>query len=294
MKKILYTILIFIIFPTAVFAGDVFLSFEASDTKVGDEILLGVEIDTQNKFYNAIEGTLIVGENIEVKQIITGSSVISAWIENPSKTKTNEISFAGIIAGGFNGNGKIFEIVAVPKDARSAEFLIKDVSIFLNDGAGTEEKITDSQKILQVREKGAYEENYVVLLTDRNPPEPFDVIIVKDINIADGKYVLIFEALDKGTGVKVYEVTEGRRVFRDAQSPHVLENQKLNKKITVKAMDYAGNERIMKVPIDGKICIGVECFNERILLVAVIALLLLTFIVWKKQSKELKRIQERL
>lgn len=66
-----------------------------------------------------------------------------------------------------------------------------------------------------------------------------------DPAIFDGKYFLVFATQDKGSGISHYEVCEGgKRKCAIAESPYLLQNQKLNQKIFVKAVDKNGNEYI--------------------------------------------------
>ena len=47
--------------------------------------------------------------------------------------------------------------------------------------------------------------------------------------------------------VNYYEVKEGGRYFRPAESPYLLENQLLTERIFARAVDYAGNIREVAV-----------------------------------------------
>ena len=54
-------------------------------------------------------------------------------------------------------------------------------------------------------------------------------------------YFLSFATADKTSGIDYYEIKEGKRDFKKATSPYLLEEQKLGRKILVKAYDKAGN-----------------------------------------------------
>jgi hypothetical protein len=295
MKYLSYILIIFFFTAQNAFAG--FLDFNITNTsniKSGDEVELSVSLNTEGVSYNTVSGTLNVDPGLEIKQIKTGSSIISAWIENPSKSKSNEINFSGIIAGGFSGNGTIFQIILIPKYPGAHNVQIQNSFILLNDGLGTEKSLQDKSLTINARELFEGEQNILITSKDKTSPENFEVILTKDKNIADGKYVLIFEATDKGSGVKTYEVLEGKKLFKQAESPYVLVNQKINERIYVKAIDYDGNERVSKVYIPEKICIGNKCFDQKITILILIFTFILSFIIWRRQSQELKRISERL
>lgn len=294
MKYTLYIFTLIILGTHFANAGSLDIETKNTDTdyKVGDEILFEVNLDTQNEFYNAVSGTLTFDNTFEIKQIITGGSAISAWVENPANAKSNSIDFAGIIAGGFNGSEKVFQVIAIPAKSGPVNISLINSSIFLNDGSGTEFQIPDKFLTTQIRNTSPGEENVRITLKDNISPQVFDVTITSDPNIADGKYVLIFEAIDKGTGIRTYEVLEGRKVFTQAKSPYVLVNQKLNERIYVKAIDYDGNETAVRVEVPGKVCVGTKCFDQKFTILILIVVFIFSFILWRKQSKELKRISE--
>lgn len=296
MKYFLYFFILFLSLTSSVFAG----SFEINngnsnqEYKVSDEIIFEINLDTKDEYYNALSGEINIDDRFILKQIVTGGSIISAWIENPSETKTNQVKFSGIIAGGFKGNGTVFKIILIPKESGDLKIQINNSLIYLNDGEGTEQRVSDRDFNIPVRELYAGETNTLISLTDKIPPEKFEVILTKDKNIGDGKYILIFEATDKGSGVKTYEVLEGNNLFKQAKSPYVLVNQKINERIYVKAIDYSGNERVVRVNIEDKVCLGNKCFKEKITISILLGLFILSFILWRKQSRDFKKLSETL
>ena len=73
-------------------------------------------------------------------------------------------------------------------------------------------------------------------------------MIVSDPTIFGGKHFLVFATQDKGSGIDHYEVREvWWGWFRIAESPYLLQNQRLDTKITLKAIDKNGNERTSTV-----------------------------------------------
>ena len=87
------------------------------------------------------------------------------------------------------------------------------------------------------------------LTKDTIPPETFPIEIHQTPIIFDGKYFITFSTTDKQTGVDHYEVKEGKKDWKIVQSPYILANQKLTDETQVKAVDKAGNERIMTAAI---------------------------------------------
>ena len=143
MKTKFYILIIFLIYAAPAFSAsfDIVPKTSDPDYKVGDEILFEINLDTNGLSYNTVDGKVLVGNNLEIKQVITGSSIISAWIESPIDTKNNQIDFSGIIAGGFKGNGNLFQIILVPKYSGETNISTSENFVYINDGLGTEEKI---------------------------------------------------------------------------------------------------------------------------------------------------------
>ena len=81
------------------------------------------------------------------------------------------------------------------------------------------------------------------VMIDATLPEEFEPQFVE----IEGKKYLVFAAKDETSGVEYYEVKEGKRNFKKAVSPYLLEDQSLRSIIKVKAVDKAGNERIVEI-----------------------------------------------
>jgi len=84
-------------------------------------------------------------------------------------------------------------------------------------------------------------------MIDTRPPEEFKPEIAE----IEGKKYLVFSTTDKTSGVDHYEVLETRDkkqdIWKKVESPYLLEDQSLQSKILVKAVDKAGNERISEI-----------------------------------------------
>jgi len=190
-----------------------------------------IEVDTGTEDINALEGTLVLPDNMRIHEIQTGNSAITVWI-SPPKLVGNEITFAGITPGGFTGTQPVFLI--------NGDFALQDldgirftsVSALKNDGTGTSVSVNMSLSLVPFR-------------ADSELPEEFTPTIASDPNVFDGKYFLVFATQDKGTGIDRYEVREGRwGFFREVESPYLLKYQRLDRDVYVKAIDNAGNERV--------------------------------------------------
>jgi len=82
-----------------------------------------------------------------------------------------------------------------------------------------------------------------------DPPEDFTPVTASDPNIFGGKYFVSFATQDKGSGIDHYEISEGNKnSFVRVDSPYLLKNQVLDESIYIKAIDRAGNERVVEIP----------------------------------------------
>jgi len=190
-----------------------------------------VEIDTGKEEINALEGTLVLPENMVVRKIQTGNSVISLWIEKPHQ-REHIIMFAGITPGGFTGAYPIFTISG-EFDTRDLERIqFESVNALKNDGSGTSVGVSMSLSPIEMK-------------ADTEPPEDFTPVIASDPSVFDGEYFLVFATQDTGSGIARYEVREGTwGWFREAESPYLLKHQQLDRDVYVKAIDSDGHERV--------------------------------------------------
>jgi len=90
-------------------------------------------------------------------------------------------------------------------------------------------------------------------MVDATSPEAFRLETGRDPSLFEGKYFLSFATQDKMSGIDYYEIKEGKRDFKKATSPYLLEDQSLGKKIIVRAYDKAGNYREAEIKPSYKI-----------------------------------------
>jgi hypothetical protein len=191
-----------------------------------------VKVDVGTEDINALEGTLVVPKHMHVSGIQTGNSTITLWI-SPPKQVGNEITFAGITPGGFTGTQPVFSIHGDFSEQDVDGVRFTSVNALKNDGFGTSVPARMSLSIVSFR-------------ADNELPEVFTPTIARDPNIFDGKYFLVFATQDKSSGIDHYEVREGSwGWFRKAESPYLLKHQRLDRDVYVKAIDNAGNERVV-------------------------------------------------
>jgi len=146
---------------------------------------------------------------------------------------------------------KIFKVMFKPVATGQVEILTKDFSALLNDGLGTKTNLNLKSHLLVIKsEIQAPLEN---ISEDREAPEKFSVEIIKNENLFENQWALVFSAQDKGSGINHYEVRETspylwQRFFQSRwqvteDGPYLLKDQNLNSLIKVKAIDNLGNEK---------------------------------------------------
>jgi hypothetical protein len=294
--KIIFVLIIgFVLFPTICFGTILYLEPEEGQYYLEDVFVTEIKINTEGEEINAIKVDLAFSQDVlEIKDFSQGNSILALWPEGPSfSNQTGKIHFIGGIPGGYSGEdgllGKIiFRARETTQNGRrnyaKVEFL-ESSQVLLNDGLATPAKLTMKEAIfnilpekLEVPEDQWREE----LEKDDVWPEPFEIIIYQDPTIFEGKYFIIFSTVDKQTGIDYYEVKEGKKDWKRAESPYLLEDQSLKSIIKVKAVDKAGNERIVEYLPPEKIT------WKYWLLWAIIILLLLgvIFWLWKKYTKK--------
>ena len=240
------------------FCSAAILSLESSGSQYysGDTFLVEIRLDTQGEVINAIEASLKFPQAVlEVEDFTTGGSILSLWL-GKAEINQNEGSlfFSGGAPGGYLGkNGLIGRIIfkvseGIKGDNYTQIDFIKETKVLLNDGRGTEAKLSLTRLGLNISSEEKEENQWQIeLAEDNTPPEIFEIKINRNPTIFEGKYFIVFSAVDKQTGIDNYFVKEGRGDWQPANSPYVLKNQRLINTIQVKAVDKAGNERTIEL-----------------------------------------------
>lgn len=225
-------------------------------------------------------------DNLSFKDFSVAESIFSLWVERPDDeaasliNKDRRIVFSGGIPGGYCGQipgdigesnilGElIFETASVQGEEFETAYIniSNDSSLYLNDGLGTLAKIKTSDSNIRIDgrlEKGNNE--WLLKLEEDNVlPEPF----VVTIDEYRGRKFAAFSTTDKQTGIDYYEILEARPkdfqetkiswiekllggkvsgpIWKVASSPYYLKDQDLKSIIKVRAVDKAGNKRVVE------------------------------------------------
>lgn len=114
------------------------------------------------------------------------------------------------------------------------------------------------------------------IMIDSTPPEIFEPRIGKDKSVFGGRYFLSFFTKDKMSGIDHYEVSEIPYLslnktdrWKTEKSPYLLKHQIMGDIIKVKAVDMAGNERIVEIKPFHKIKWMIKIFLLIVLVVII-------------------------
>jgi len=263
--------------PSVVNAAELYLETSQPEYAPNETFIADIRLNvTPPESINAIEAYLEFPKNIlKVVDFSTGNSILT-FIEEPKiNQEKGLISFVGIIPGGYSGRllgdpGKSNLLGRIvlrtirettqngTRNYAKIEFLDNSQAL-LSDGKGTPAELITKGVIVEIVTKPfdyaqGRDEWQEELEKDKIPPEDFIPEIIK----IDNKYYLAFNSQDKQSGIAYYAIHETTRKkettrintkgWVEAESPYVLKDQKLRSYIYVKAIDKAGNERIVELP----------------------------------------------
>lgn len=261
-----------------------------------------VFLNTDGESVNALKGEMLYSpEELNFQKITDGSSVVNFWLKKPQKSADGKIIFSGGMPGGYNGEkGFIFSAIFSPKNdspVNQIEVSFQNLKVYLNDGKGTEKNLADFQSALDTNKAMP-----VVAPVDSKPPEVFAPYVTRDPNLANGQWVVILNAQDKGEGIDHYEIFESskkydpKKILNDHSinwkpvadsKAYILEDQNLGSYVYAEAIDKSGNKRIaVVIPAINK---KTSLFNYKIIFViiilSVIALIVLLEIFFFRKKK---------
>lgn len=249
--KFIVVSLMFFGITSSAFASRIYV--EVEDTKISKDqsFKANIYIDTEGKSVNAFDGSIKFSSNSLLFQTVYfGNSVISAWLEKPYLKEEGAISFSGITPGGYSGSKGLLASVIFKTKGGEKVSIIPKVAVLLNDGKGTADVARNTEFSFVVLNKTATTSSFV--LEDTTPPEKFTPLVARDVEMFNGQWFLVFETQDKQSSIEHFDVKESffPLIFgewKSSASPYVLENQNLEKFISVRAVDEFGNERVITI-----------------------------------------------
>ncbi len=247
MNKKYLIIFLALIFSWPIASQAVLFSWTDSQSTlaINTDIEIALLVDPQGQNINALEGEIKLVPGLDLVDILDNKSIVSFWVEAP-KLEKNSIYFSGIVPGGFTDKKELLTLKLRASSDLRADMILANVQAFLNDGLGSKASV----------ELEAYTINFVAnqavvstppIIIDQEMPEDFTPIISRLDLIEENTFFLIFATKDKNSGIDYYEVREAWGRYEKATSPYRIKNQKLDGDIFIKAVDKAGNERVVKV-----------------------------------------------
>jgi len=252
-----FVFVFFSVFVPSAQAAELYFGVSAQEVGVRQQFEVGIFLNTNGQEVNAFEGSIeFPRESLELTEIRDGSSIVSFWIEKPRK---DNLFFSGIVPGGYNGErGYLFSLIFTATKIGEVTISTQNERVLLHDGEGSMAEVTKAPLRIRIQEE-VFLPGYLPP-EDVEIPEVFTPSIAQDPNVFDGKWFLVFYAQDKIGGVERYEIRELRELFRigkfafggskwaETKSPHLLKDQELRSRVFIKAIDRAGNERIVSLP----------------------------------------------
>jgi hypothetical protein len=294
MNKIyLFPLFILFLFFVAkdVFASSIFLSSPKNIVGLEEQFYVDLLVDPEGSVINGIEGSINFNdEEISLVRTEEGKSVVGLWIENPKVIEKNIIKLSGVIPNGFDGvidpfnpKHKLPGIVArfVFKGLKPSEsqIITSPFVVSLNDGLGTLENKESSNVSITIQNiltPFVYTDP-----TDINPELEYE--IVRDPNLFNNKYTLIFQAKDKATGIEKVMIKEGKKDWKNIESPYLLEDQSRHSPISLMAINFSGASIIKNIePLPRDIINPVK-------IIMIIVFVIFVFIILKKVYDKYKK-----
>lgn len=287
LKTFISTLFILCFVPTISFAADMFFSSAKNTFIQNEDFLVQIFLDTREAKVNAVEGAVsFPADLIELKEIRDGNSSLNFWVDRPHSVDNN-VSFSGITTGGFAGSRMfLFSLVFHAKTTGSGSINFNNIQILQNDGVGTKISTTEPPFTFTISEGSSDITPVGLAVEDVGLPENFNPLVASDPEIFEGKNFLVFSTVDKGTGIDHFEIRESPWFlfglggsYVKTESPYLLKDQMLKSKIYVKAVDKAGNFRIVKIGAQNRLGL-----LEQSIIIAIL-LFIIIFLVKKVTKK---------
>lgn len=252
---VLFSLVTFCISARSVYA--VYLEMKPSSDIVGlyEQFYVDVYLNAEGETYNGIEGKIVFpSDKLSFIRSEDGKSMVDLWIKNPSEEIKGEIDFAGLMSYGFSGvidpfnpkvklGGPIIRLVFEAKNPIDKGYLTSNMQVTIADGLGSVVEIPQKSISITVQ----HTENPYTYKSESKLSPSIDAYVTRDINLYDNKYTLIFQAYDKGSGIKDVMVREGNGDWKKVESPYLLEDQSRHSIIYVRAVNNNGISYITSI-----------------------------------------------
>lgn len=271
---------------------------------VADTFLVRINLNTDGAEINAIEGGIEIsssGEAVKVQDISLGGSALELWPDKPSLSvegKKVMVYFTGGTPAGFNkAEALLFTLALTTTEPEDIIISPLQLVAYASDGQGSPMAVSGDSLNLKIEQSTAAPKNewQNFVAVDHLPPESFRITFGQDPYVAAGQKFLSFNAVDSGSGLDHYEVSEGDRPTVRSNDMYILADQTNPAAVKVVAYDKAGNGREEKwqppqapaVPRVTKINVIMAVIKiiGLILTLILTAILLIKLFKWKKIKK---------
>lgn len=248
--SIVFVFIVLFCLPKIIFASTIRVSSESS-VYAKDVSILNVFLDTEDEVINSLDGNVILSDNnkgnFEVKDLSLANSVFNLWPRKPSLQESNKIYFVGGVPGGIKGNNLLlFKIIVKINESGNFSISPENLKAYLNDGLATSRIISKNISTISVSDSRTNPQDKwkEIISNDNTAPESFEIKVLQDENLFDGKKFLSFETRDNESGINYYEVKEGDAKPVRTGNTYILINQKNKPDVIVTAYDKAGNFQV--------------------------------------------------
>lgn len=247
-KKFIMVIIGVLMMPSLHYAQAVSLSLinDTEQVPAGGMFRVDVMIDTEQEYINLVNGTIQIDpQQLHIENILTGNSIVPFWVDTPAVSSDGgSILFSGVIPGGISlRDGYLFSIIFSSIDPGTYPITMVSPNVYLHDGEGTLARVTTKNLDVRVVDDNTITKKQYTMV-DKTPPEKFTVTRVRDPNIFDNAWFIVFTTQDKNSAVNKYQVCEFlKSSCLDATSPHLLAGQSPWYAIRVTAIDHMDNTR---------------------------------------------------
>ncbi len=311
---ILVCAVFFLIFPTTAYGSSEEINLEikstVSEVGVGQDLVVSVFVQNPSaRPINAIDTTLLIPKNyFEIKELWLGDSVVPLWLEDPEIKETESawlVPLSGVIPGGTTiDDAEIVRVVLTSQSLLGAASIrLLSPKIFLHNRTADVlelQTIYAEINVATLEDAGLIQE---ITAIDKIPPEPFVPIVASDPALYEGDYFLMFQTIDRQSGVSHFELIESDIYYEEdvliqdenlwwkrVENPYQLVDQSLSSYIYIKAVDRHGNARVVVIPPTNNLKknTAYPIMKGVITLVALFGLLF----VWKKKTQHVEKNED--
>lgn len=253
-KFVLYTVgiaLMCVVGVHADIARAAIVSTVQTPETTGGTFVIEVHVKADTNAINEAEGTIVVPAGVSSIQISEAGSAFPLWTQAPTYSfSSHSISFAGGVPGGIavGQDVLLFTIYGNTQAPGTYVFEPIGISVYQNDGSGTKDTVTSEPVSVIVTSIDAKPKDVLAAKRSQDTVAPeLHVALGHDASLFDNRYFLSFYGSDVGTGIDHFDVSEGFGAFKKADNYYVLSDQKLGSLIRVRAVDGAGNSKVVYV-----------------------------------------------